>query len=141
MSSSDAILFMLSTSLSQDLYRQFVRPSASDADVLRVARWAAIAGGVFGTGLAIVSESIAGALGFFYTLLSVSLFVPVIAGLYRRQAGPAEALAAIGGGVALAAVVQIGTADQGIGGLTPAMCGLVAAAQAWGVASRVFGGR
>ena len=59
-SSSDAILFVLSTSLSQDLYRRFVRPSATDADLLRVARWAAACGGAMGTGLAIVSESIAG---------------------------------------------------------------------------------
>lgn len=130
-SSSDAILFMLSTSLSQDLYRRFVRPTASDADLLRAARWAAIVGGVLGTGLAIVSESIVDALEFFYTLLSVSLFVPVIAGLYRRHVGSTEALAAIAGGVSLAAVVQISTAGQGVGGLTPAMCGLVAAGVAW----------
>ena len=62
-SSSDAILFMLSTSLSRDLYQRFVRPSASDADLPRAARWTAITGGLLGTGLAIVSESIAGALG------------------------------------------------------------------------------
>jgi len=45
-SSSDAILFMLSTSLSQDLYRRFVRPSATAT--LRVARWAAVGGGASG---------------------------------------------------------------------------------------------
>ena len=140
-SSSDAILFMLSTSLSQDLYLRFVRPAASDADLLRAARWAAIAGGVLGTGLAIVSESIVDALEFFYTLLSVSLFVPVIAGLYRRRVGSTEALAAIAGGVSLAAVVQISTAGQGVGGLTPAMCGLVAAGVAWVAASLASQGR
>ena len=91
-SSSDAILFMLSTSLSQDLYRRFVRPSATDSDILRVARWAAVCGGALGTSLAIVSESIAGALSFFYTLLTVSLFVPVIAGLYLRRLSAPEAV-------------------------------------------------
>ena len=39
-SSSDAILFMLATSLSQDLYRRFVNPKASDQQVLTVARGA-----------------------------------------------------------------------------------------------------
>ena len=53
-SSSDAILFMLSTSLSQDLYRRFVSPAATDTQVLRVARWAAVAGGILGTALAVV---------------------------------------------------------------------------------------
>ena len=33
-SSADAVLFMLSTSLSQDLYRRFLRPDASDRQVL-----------------------------------------------------------------------------------------------------------
>ena len=40
----DAILFMLSTSLSQDLYKRFLRPEATDAQLLRVARLAAVAG-------------------------------------------------------------------------------------------------
>ena len=47
-SSADAILFMLSTSLSKDLYKRFVRPNASDAQVLKVARGAALVGGRWG---------------------------------------------------------------------------------------------
>jgi SSS family solute:Na+ symporter len=47
-SSADAILFMLSTSLSKDLYKRYVAPGATDAQVLRVARGAAAAGGVIG---------------------------------------------------------------------------------------------
>ena len=129
-SSSDAILFMLATSLSRDLYRRFLHPSASDADLLRVARRAAVAGGLLGTGLAIVSESIVDALAIFYTLLTVSLFVPVLAGLYTRRVGSTEVLAAIGSGVGLVLVVQMGTGGAGIAGLTPAMIGLAAAALA-----------
>ena len=136
-SSADAILFMLATSLSQDLYRRFVRPGASDAQVLRVARLAAVAGGVLGTGLAVAAESIAGVLSFFYTLLTVSLFVPVMAGLYVRRVGTAEALASLAGGVALATLVQVTTAGAGIAGLTPAMCGLGGAALACGAAALV----
>ena len=127
-SSSDAILFMLSTSLSQDLYRRFVRSSATDSDILRVACWAAVCGGALGTSLAIVSESIAGALSFFYTLLTVSLFVPVIAGLYLRRLSAPEAVASIASGVTLAAVIQIASAGRGLAGLTPAMFGLGGAA-------------
>ena len=126
-SSSDAILFMLATSLSQDLYRRFVHPEATDVQVLRVARGAAIVGGALGTGLAIVSESIVEALEVFYTLLTVSLFIPVLAGLYVRRVATPEALGAITAGVALMGVVQISTAGEGIAGLTPAMIGLAAA--------------
>ncbi len=127
-SSADAILFMLSTSLSQDLYRRFVNPSASDASVLKVARWAAAAGGSAGIVLAIVSATIIGTLSIFYTLLSVSLFVPILAGLYWRRAGLPEALASIGAGVGCLLAVHFATGGRGIGSLTPAMLGLLASA-------------
>ena len=104
---ADAILFMLSTSLSQDLYRRFLKPDATDAQVLRVARGAAVAGGVLGIGLALVSSTVIGALSIFYTLLGVCLFVQVVAGLYTRRVGTPEALAAIVAGVALVAAVEL----------------------------------
>ena len=135
-SSADAILFMLSTSLSQDLYKGFARPTASDTEVLSVARWAAIVSGVLGTIVAILSESIAGALSFFYTLLTVSLFVPVIGGLYLRRFSSTEALASIAGGIGLTLLVQLNRGEQGLAGFTPAMCGLVGAGLAWFIASR-----
>ena len=46
----------------------------------------AIVAGAVGTALAIVSPSIIGVLSIFYTLLGVSLFVPILAGLYLRRA-------------------------------------------------------
>jgi len=126
-SSADAILFMLSTSLSQDLYRRFVDPGASDARVLGVARWAAVAGGALGVLLAIVSPTVIGALSIFYTLLGVCLFVPVVAGLYVRRVGTAEALAAIAAGVSLMLATHLATGGRGFGVLSPALVGLAAA--------------
>ena len=43
-------LFMLSTSSSQDLYRRFIAPEATDTQVLRVARLAAVVAGIAGVG-------------------------------------------------------------------------------------------
>jgi SSS family solute:Na+ symporter len=99
-STCDAILFMLSTSLSQDLYKRFVNRSASDAQVLRVARAAALVGGVAGVLLAVQLPNVIAALSIFYALLGVSLFVPIVAGLYVRRAGTPEALASIAAGMA-----------------------------------------
>ena len=126
-SSSDAILFMLATSLSQDLYRRFVNPEASDRQVLAVARRAAVAGGVLGTGLAIAAASIASVLGIFYTLLTVSLFVPVLGGLYTRRVGPQEAMGSIAGGVGTFITVQVLAGGRPVLGMTPAMVGLIGA--------------
>lgn len=126
-SSSDAILFMLATSLSKDLYRRFVNPEASDRQVLAVARGAAIGGGILGTGIAMVAASIASVLAIFYTLLTVSLFVPVVGGLYSRRVGRQEALGAIAGGVATAMAAQLLGRGEPVLGMTPAMIGLVGA--------------
>jgi solute:Na+ symporter, SSS family len=136
-SAADAILFMLATSLSQDLYKRFVRPTATDQQVLMVARGASIAGGAFGVALAILSESITDALSIFYTLLAVSLFVPVVAGLYSRRARTPEALAAIASGVAAVIAAQLWNGGKAIGMITPAMWGLAAAAVAFALVGAV----
>jgi hypothetical protein len=60
--------------------------------------------------------------------MSVSLFVPVVAGLYLARAGTPEALAAIAGGVSVTAAVYLATAGTGVGPFSPALLGLLAAA-------------
>lgn len=127
-STADAILFMLATSLSQDLYRRFVNPAASEAQVLRVARLAAGFGGALGVSVAIAAPSVIGVLALFYSLLSVSLFVPVLAGLYVRRAGTPEAFAAIAAGIAVMLAVQLATGGAGFGVVSPALAGLIASA-------------
>ena len=130
-SSADAILFMLATSLSEDLWRRFLRPEATDAEVLRTARIAGVAGGGAGILLALALPSVIGALAVFYTLLSVSLFVPLVAGLYSRRPGSAEAIAAILAGVA--AVVSAKAAGVPGSGLTsPYVLGLAVSGLAFG---------
>jgi len=140
-SAADAVLFMLATSLSQDLYKRYIRPDAADRQVLLVARLASVAGGTLAVLVAFVSKTIVDALSIFYTMIAVSLFVPVIAGLFLRRPRPGDALAAIAGGIVVVAVLQFGLGGAPIGFLTPAMAGLIAAAVAFGVAAAVSGQR
>lgn len=129
-SAADAILFMLATSLSQDLYRRLLRPDATDDRVLRVARAAAVAGGTAGVLLAIFSPTIIAALSVFYALLGVTLFVPVVAGLHRRRTGSLEAVASIAGGITVALAMRMaGVARVGL--FTPELAGICAAAIAF----------
>ncbi|HZR24640.1 MAG TPA: sodium:solute symporter family protein [Vicinamibacterales bacterium] len=132
-SAADASLFMLTTSLSQDLYKRFIAPDASDDTVLRVARWTAFVSGIFGIALAVASASIVQVLTIFYTLLSVSLFVPIVAGLFVPSASTRDALAAISAGVAVMLMIQVSTGGRGYGLVTPALGGLAAAIIVWGV--------
>ncbi|MSO35272.1 MAG: sodium:solute symporter family protein, partial [Acidobacteria bacterium] len=93
-STCDAILFMVSTSSSRDLYQRFINPGASPEQLLRVARGAALVGGVLGMLLALQLATIIDALRIFYSLLSATLFVPVAGALLWPRAGSREALTA-----------------------------------------------
>jgi SSS family solute:Na+ symporter len=107
-----------------------MNPAASDRQLLRVGRATAVAGGVAGVLLSIVLETIIGALVIFYSLLVVTLFVPVLGGLYSRRPGRQEALAAIAAGVTTLLVVRFGFAQRSPW-LDPTLAGLVAAALAF----------
>jgi len=130
-SASDAILFMLTTSLSQDFYQRFINPAADDQRVLRVARWTAVAGGALGTLLAISLGSVVNALTIFYTLIGVSLFMPVLAGLYTQRTSSTGALASMIAGVCVAIALHVTTSGRGWGIFTPAVSGLASAATVW----------
>lgn len=132
-SAADAVLFMLATSLSQDLYKRFIRPDAGDVKVLSVARWTTVVSGVLGVALALVFEDLVQTLTIFYALLGVSLFVPVVAGLYVKQTSSAGALASIAAGIAGWSIVHIATGGTGWSLVTPPAAGLLAALAAWGI--------
>ena len=112
-SASDAILFMLSSSLSIDLYKTFLRPAASDRDLLFVGRMTAIGGALLGVLSAILLPSIIAALQVFYTLMAAALTAPLIVGLYSRRPTAARAIAAIVTSVLLTAFTH--SASIGIG--------------------------
>jgi SSS family solute:Na+ symporter len=107
-SASDAILFMLSSSLSIDLYKSFVRPKASDEDILFVGRVAALVGAGIAILLAIWLTSIIAALQVFYTLMGAALAAPFVIGLYGRRATARRAVFAIVVSVAITALVRSG---------------------------------
>jgi SSS family solute:Na+ symporter len=98
---------MLSTSLSKDIYKRYLAPEASDAQVLKVARLAALAGGGLAILLVFVIPTVIDSLTIFYSVMSVSLFVPIVVGLHSRRAGVPEALAAIGVGVTVLIIVEL----------------------------------
>jgi solute:Na+ symporter, SSS family len=132
-SSADAVLFMLSTSLSQDLYRRFLRPRASDRQILTVARGAAIGGGLLGIGFAVIIPTVIGALAVFYGLLTVVLFVPILAALHVGRAGAPEALTSILAGLSVLVAGYLRSGGGPVAGWRPETLGLATAALAFGL--------
>jgi SSS family solute:Na+ symporter len=106
LSTSDAVLFMLSSSLSVDLFKTFLKPSASDREVLFVGRAAAFAGAIVGVVLAIQLASIIKALTIFYTLMAAALAGPLIVGLYSTRGTLRRAIFSILASVAVAALTS-----------------------------------
>jgi SSS family solute:Na+ symporter len=127
LSATDAILFMLSTSLAVDLYKTFLNPQVSDKKLLLVSRVTAVVAGGAGVLIAALLSSIVAAVSIFYGLLAVSLFVPVIAGLYWKRVNSQAVLASIFS--ALAATLLISHYSHGRGWwiLSPQAIGIVTA--------------
>jgi solute:Na+ symporter, SSS family len=110
LSASDAVLFMLSSSVSIDLYKTFFKPAASDRQLVAVARLAAVVAAMFSIVLAIRIPSIIVALTLFYTLLAAALTAPLIVGLYSRRPTANRALVAVVSSVSVWAIAQSATA-------------------------------
>jgi SSS family solute:Na+ symporter len=94
-STADAVLFMLSTSLSQDLYRSFLHPAADDRRLLRVSRITSVGAGLLGVGLAVLLPTVVDALKTFYGILTATLFAPLLAGLLSPKPDGRAARAAV----------------------------------------------
>lgn len=131
LSAADASLFMLSTSGARDLYKTFVRPDASDGDVLRAARIAAVAGAALAYGLTFVYPTVLAALKVFYAILVVSLFAPILGGLLFPAAGRRSALAAMLTGLMTLFGLLLFNNGRGFGWATPSLLGLAASSAAF----------
>ncbi len=125
-STADAVLFMLATSGARDFYKGFLRPSASDRDVLQMARLIAVVGGLIGFGLTYVFDTIGDALRFFYQIMTLTLTAPILGGLFLPRAGRGGALASILVGVATYVTIEIMTQGAGYGWAAPHLIGLAA---------------
>lgn len=130
-STADAVLFMLSTSLSKDLYKAFLAPGADDARLLRVGRWTSLGAGSLGVALAILIPSVLDALKAFYGIMTVALAVPLLGGLLSSRPGAGHARGAVVAGVLIALGGKLWPGDSPRGAWLPY-------AAALGVAALVF---
>jgi Na+/pantothenate symporter len=85
---------------------------------------------MIGVLLAIWLQTVIGALTAFYSLLVVTLLVPILGGLYVARATEAEALSAVGAGVVTLLVLLIGWSGA-LPWLDPTLCGIIASAVAF----------
>jgi SSS family solute:Na+ symporter len=132
-STADAVLFMLSTSLAKDLYKSFLAPAADDQQLLRVGRWASLAAGGAGVVLAILLPSVVGALKAFYGILTAALFVPLVVGLATPRPTARQARSAVIASALVTGGAVVLLRGSPSGAWAPYLLGMLAAALAFTV--------
>ncbi len=128
LSAADAALFMLSTSLSKDLYKSFINPSATDERLMRVAKGSAIACGVAGAVLGSFLPTVISALKIFYTLLAAALTLPLLAGLYTQRVKARSAILSMLVSVVVTFSLELISKGHGVLGVPPLIVGIAAGA-------------
>ncbi|HSB09311.1 MAG TPA: sodium:solute symporter family protein [Blastocatellia bacterium] len=141
LSAADAAMFMLSTSLSKDLYKAFMNPAATDQELMRVARGSAIACGAAGALLAIVLPTVISALTIFYTLLVAALLLPLIAGLYTSSVDARAAIATMLISVGVTFSIEVFSRGHGVLGVPSLIVGIVVGAMVMLGIKAISGGR
>lgn len=114
-SAADAVLYMITSSFTKDLYKAFIKPDISDEMLLKSGRIVAVVAGIIGVGVAIVLPNIITALSIFYSLMSVSLTAPLLFGLFSKRPSTTAAFTCALVGVVTTVYLQFWNGGKGIG--------------------------
>ncbi len=124
-SAADAVLYMITTSFTKDLYKTFIKPETSDEELLKMSRMVTAVAGILGISIALILPNIITALSIFYSLMSVSLTAPLLFGLFSRRPSTTAAFICAIGGVLTTVILQFGNGGKGIGILNAQSTGIV----------------
>lgn len=106
MSTADSVLMGPVAIFTNDIYRKYLRPNASEQSIVRVARIATLVLGVLGIGLAYLVPNVLDLILYAYTFGSAGLFFPMLGLLFWKRATASGAFwSMLGGG--LAAIIWV----------------------------------
>ena len=132
LSAADAGLFMLTTSLSRDLYQARIRPQADELRLMRVTRLTAITCGCVAAVIGTLLPTVISALTIFYTLLTAALLLPMVVGVYSVGIRGSAALATMIVSVAAAFVTDSASGGRGLWNIPSVAVGIAAGALVMG---------
>lgn len=141
MSSASSDLLGAGSIFANDIYRELLKPEASDEEVMKVARWAMVFSGALSLLIALLNtSSIITILMFSFTLRAAGAFFPYVLGHYWKGASTAGTLASLLCGTVV--VVYLEQVSKGIlFGIKvgqPILPGLVAGFLAFVIFSKLF---
>lgn len=126
-STADTVLFMLATSISNDLYKTFFRPDISEKELLKFSRLVTLVCGLLGVVLALYMSNIITALQIFYSLMTVSLGAPFLFGLFCDRASTKGAFLSALVGVIVTLLLQFANDGKGLWILNVSSTGILSA--------------
>lgn len=85
MSTADSCLIGPVAIYTNDIYRKYLNPSASDADLVRVARISTVILGVFAIGIAYLVPSVLDLILYAYTFSAAGIFFPMLGLLFWKR--------------------------------------------------------
>jgi len=95
MSSADSDLLGAGSIFSNDIYKQYLKPNATDAEVMNVTRIVMIIVGIFSLIVAMSATSIIDLLMFSFTLRAAGAFFPYVFGHYWKKSSSAGTIASL----------------------------------------------
>ncbi len=108
MSSADSDMLAAGSIFSNDIYKIYIRPDATDAQLLRVTRWTMACVGLLSLGVALLNwKDMITVLMFSFALRAGGEFVPYVVGHYWRKASAVASLASIFVGCGVVIYVQL----------------------------------
>ena len=113
-SAADAVLYMITTSFTKDLYKSFINPTIYDEKLIKGGRIVTVLAGIIGIGLAIVLPNVISALSIFYSLMSVSITAPLLFGLFTKKSSAFSAIFAAIIGVIVTVGLEFFNGNKGI---------------------------
>lgn len=124
-STADAVLYMLTTSFTNDIFKTFIKPETTDKELLKLSRYVTFIGGILGIGMSLLLPNIITALSIFYTLMSVSLTAPLLFGLFSTRPSAAAASVSAILGVAVTLILTFGIKVKLFGILNAQSTGMI----------------
>jgi SSS family solute:Na+ symporter len=114
-SAADAVLYMITSAFTKDLYKGFINPDISDEVLLKKSRIVTFVAGGLGIGMAILLPNIITALSIFYSLMSVSLTAPLLFGLFSKRPSTTAAFSSAIAGIIVTVFLQFTNEGKGLG--------------------------
>lgn len=105
-STADSFLLSPATAVVRDVYQRFLRPQASDAEMVLAGRAVVVGLGLVAFGLALLSDAFFGVALFAYTLYGAAITPPLLAAFFWPRATPAGAVGSMLAGLAGATLWQ-----------------------------------